>query len=89
MYHDFLGPRGLQRTHMDTLKPKIFKIDNIHCERGFLYILGDPGPQCAGPFLMNFSLMTVKSNLIWTLMYTHVALSTAVRTNDSFRSPSR
>ena len=22
MYHDFLGPQGLQGTHMDTLKPK-------------------------------------------------------------------
>ena len=35
---DFKGP-----THMDTLKPKN-SIDDIHCERWFLYILGDPGP---------------------------------------------
>ena len=34
MYHDFLGPRGLQGTHMDTSKPKKFKNDNIHYERG-------------------------------------------------------
>ena len=26
MYHDFLGPRGLQGTHMDTLKPKNSKL---------------------------------------------------------------
>ena len=83
------GTKGTPRDPYGYIKTKKFKIDNIHCERGFLYVLGDPGPQCAGPFLMNFSLMTVKSNLIWTLMYTHVALSTAVRTNDSFRSPSR
>ena len=25
MYHEFLRPRGLQDTHMDTLKPKINK----------------------------------------------------------------
>ena len=29
---------------MDTLKPKA---NNIHCESGFPYILGDPGPKCA------------------------------------------
>ena len=26
------------------IKTKTFKIDNIQYERGFLYILGDPGP---------------------------------------------
>jgi hypothetical protein len=26
------------------IKTKKFKIDNIHCERVFLYIFGDPGP---------------------------------------------
>ena len=26
------------------IKTKKFKIGNIHCERRFLYILGDPGP---------------------------------------------
>ena len=49
MHYDFLGPRGLQGTQMDTLKHKHFKTDDIHCERGFLYILGDPGPSVA-PF---------------------------------------
>ena len=29
---------------MDTLKQKKIKINNIHCERGFLYIFGGPGP---------------------------------------------
>ena len=31
---------------MDTLKQKKIKINNIHCERGFLYILGDLCPWC-------------------------------------------
>ena len=26
MYHDFLGPRGLKGTYMDTLKPKNSKL---------------------------------------------------------------
>ena len=38
MYHDFLGPRGLQETHMDTyIKIKKINIDNIHCERVSLH----------------------------------------------------
>ena len=35
------------RDQRDFKGIKKFKIDDIHCERGFLYILSDPGPQCA------------------------------------------
>ena len=30
-------------------KTNLLKIYNIHCERGFLYILGNPGPLCGAP----------------------------------------
>ena len=45
MYYDFLGAKGQN----GYIKTKKIKIDDIHCERGFLYILSDPGPQCACP----------------------------------------
>ena len=49
MYHDFLGPRRLQGTHMNTLKPKKFKIDNIHCEKGVSLHFGQSWPiVCPG-----------------------------------------
>ena len=35
MYHDFLGPRGLQGTHMDTLKPKNSKLITFTVREGF------------------------------------------------------
>ena len=35
MYHDFLGPRGLQGTHMDTLKPKNSKSITFTVRGGF------------------------------------------------------
>ena len=35
MYHDFLGPRGLQGTHMDTLKPKNSKLITFTVRGGF------------------------------------------------------
>ena len=35
MYHDFLGPRGLQGTHMDTLKPKEIKSMTFTLRGGF------------------------------------------------------
>ena len=35
MYHDFLGPRGLQGTHMDTLKPKKSKSIAFTVRGGF------------------------------------------------------
>ena len=35
MYHDFLGPRGLQETHMDTLKPKNSKSIIFTVKEGF------------------------------------------------------
>ena len=42
MYHDFLGPSGLQGTHMD--KTKKFKIDNIHCVREVSLHFGQSWP---------------------------------------------
>ena len=39
------------------IKTKKFKIDNIHCVRGFLYILGDPGPWCAVPTHLQVPLL--------------------------------
>ena len=35
MYHDFLGPRGLQGTQMDTLKPKKSKSTTFTVRGGF------------------------------------------------------
>ena len=35
MYHDFFGPRGLQGTHMDTLKPKNSKSITFTVREGF------------------------------------------------------
>ena len=35
MYHDFLGPSGLQGTHMDTLKPKKSKLLTFTVKGGF------------------------------------------------------
>ena len=35
MYHDFLGPRGLQGTHMDSLKPKNSKSITFTVREGF------------------------------------------------------
>ena len=35
MYQDFLGPRGLQGTHMDTLKPKNSKSMTFNGREGF------------------------------------------------------
>ena len=35
MYHDFLGPKGLQGTHMDTLKPKNSKSITFTVREGF------------------------------------------------------
>ena len=35
MYHDVLGPRGLQGTHMDTLKPKESKSITFTVRGGF------------------------------------------------------
>ena len=35
MYHDFKGPRGLQGTHMDTLKPKKSKSITFAVREGF------------------------------------------------------
>ena len=29
------------------IKTEKIELDKIQCERGFLYILGDPGPLCA------------------------------------------
>ena len=47
MYHDFLGQRGFKgHIWIHKNKKKNILIDNIYCERGFIYILGDPGPQC-------------------------------------------
>ena len=35
MYHDFWGPKGLQGTHMDTLKPKNSKSITFTEKGGF------------------------------------------------------
>ena len=35
MYHDFLGPRGLQGTHIDTLKLKNSKLITFTVRGGF------------------------------------------------------
>ena len=35
MYHDFLGPSGLQETQMDTLKPKNSKSITFTVRGGF------------------------------------------------------
>ena len=43
--YTFIWIRRLFGT-LEYIKTKKFKIDDIHCERGFLYILSDPGP-CA------------------------------------------
>ena len=48
MYHDFLGPRGLQGTHMDTLKPKHSKSRTFTVRGGFFTfwaILAHSGPR--------------------------------------------
>ena len=41
-----LWDQGNSKGPIQYIKTKKFKIDNINCERGFLYILGNPGPQC-------------------------------------------
>jgi hypothetical protein len=39
MYHDFLGPRGLQGTHMNTLNPKNLKSITFTVREGFFTLL--------------------------------------------------
>ena len=77
MYHNFLGPSGLQGTHMDTLKPKKFKIDNIHCQRGFFtfwailaHSVAPPAPRgttglqsfLQEEILIRYILLTIREN---------------------------
>ena len=42
------GTKGTLRDKNWYTKAKKFKIDDIHSERRFLYILGDPGSLCGG-----------------------------------------
>ena len=51
------GTKGTPRDTYGYIKTKKFKIDNIHCVRGFLYILGDPGPWCAVPTHLQVPLL--------------------------------
>jgi hypothetical protein len=46
------------------IKTKKIKTDNIHCERRFLYILGEPGPWCAAAIagLPTFFFVAVNSS---------------------------
>ena len=59
------------RTHMDTLKPKNLKFtENIHWERGFLYILDDPGPKCTmapSDFGRSINPFSTKEGRLWRL----------------------
>ena len=65
MYHDFLGPRGLQGTHMDTKEKS--KSITFTVRGGFFTILGNPGPLCGmNPAQGNEKFLTL--NVIGKLM---------------------
>ena len=52
------GTKGTPRDPYGYIKTKKFKIENIHHEKRFLYILGNPGLQCGSRFKSSFYVLT-------------------------------
>ena len=64
MYHDFLGPRGLQGTHMDTLKPKKSKWITFTVWEGFFTFWAILA-HSACPFPLNIFFDKLTINYYW------------------------
>ena len=60
MYHDFLGPRGLQGTHMDTLKPKNSKSITFTVRGGFFTFWAILAHSVPYPLLLVYFLWEVE-----------------------------
>ena len=61
MYHDFLGPKGLQGTHMGTLKPKNSKLITFTVRGGFFTFWAILAHSASPPILPTLPIHHLRS----------------------------